>query len=112
MRSTIKALVIPMLLFSGACHAGAKAGSTKSLAPLGHYTEYTCTFGKYGSVTTHVGGIGRTYIIVNQKRYPSYGGEKFVQSNDDDNVVMMFDRKGNLSYKGDIPGRNCRVSHG
>lgn len=67
MKYTIKFFIIPMLLVSSACHAAIKSASTNHDASAGHYTEYTCTFGKYGSVTTHVGGIRKTYITVGKK---------------------------------------------
>ena len=96
--------MIPALLVtSTGCAA---AGS----APAGHYIERTCTFGKYGPVTVHEGGIGHTYIVVRGKKYPSTDGENFVQSDDDDSVAVMFDRKGNLSYQGEVPGRNCHTT--
>ncbi len=110
MKFTIKVVVIPMLLFSSACHVAVKSASTKRSEQSDNYTEHTCTFGKYGSITVHEGGIDDIYIVVNRKKYPSYGGENFVQSKDDIDVVMMFDRQGNPSYRGEIPGRNCRVS--
>lgn len=68
-----------------------------------------CTFGKYGPITIHEGGVKDTYILVQGKKYPSNGGGYLVQSNDDVNVGVIFDRKGNPSYQGVIPGRNCRV---
>lgn len=104
MTCTIKAFMVPALLVTSVGCAAAKP------APSGHYTEHTCTFGKYGPVTVHEGGIGNTYIVVHGKRYPSTGGENFVQSDADDSIAVMFDRKGNPSYRGEIPGRNCRVA--
>jgi len=104
MARLIKALMPPVLLVVSAnCAAAASA-------PTGHYVEHTCIFGKYGPVTVHQGGIGRTYIVVRGKRYPSTGGENFVQSDDDDSVAVMFDRKGKLSYQGEILGKNCRIT--
>ena len=100
----VKALVVSALLVTSAGCAAAKSARTE------HYTEHTCTFGKYGLVTVHEGGIGHTYIVVRGKRYPATGGENFVQSDDDDSVAVMFDRKGGLSYQGEIPGQNCRIT--
>ena len=105
----IKLLIIPIIFFSSACGGATKSFSTERSAPGNHYTEHTCLFGKYGYITVHEGGIDNTYIIVNQKRYASYGGENFVQSKDNVDVVMMFNRRGELSYQGEIAGRNCHV---
>ena len=104
MARSIKTLIIlGLLVVSTGCAAA-------SPAPTGHYVEHTCTFGKYGPVTVHQGGIGRTYIVVRGKRYPSTGGENFVQNDDDDSVAVMFDREGKLSYQGEVPGKNCRIT--
>lgn len=108
----VKSLIVSMFLASGACHAASKSASTKRAASTNHYIERTCTFGKYGPITVHEGGVKDTYITVKGKKYPSNGGGFFVTSNDDVNVAVMFDRKGNPSYQGEIPGRNCRVIHG
>ena len=106
MTCTIKAFMVAALLVTSVGCAAAKPASA------GHYTEHTCNFGKYGQVTVHEGGIGHTYIVVRGKRYPSTGSENFVQSDEDDSIAVMFDRKGNPSYQGEIPGRNCRVARG
>ena len=75
MAFTFKALVIPALLASSAGCAADKPVSA------GHYVEHTCTFGQYGDVTVHEGGINDIYIVVHGKKYPASGGEDFVQSN-------------------------------
>ncbi len=111
MKLMICGSMISMLLVSGVGYAATRSTPVDRSASITHYTEHTCAFGQYGLVTVHEGGIGNTYIVVRGKRYPSTGGENFVQSNDDDNVAVMFDRKGNMSYRGEVPGRNCHVTH-
>ncbi|WP_347091090.1 hypothetical protein [Sphingomonas parapaucimobilis] len=99
-----KTSIICALLIASASCVDAKP------AAAGHYTEYTCTFGKYGRITVHKEGIDHTYIIVRGKKYPATGGVNFIASDDDDSVGVMFDRKGNLSYGSDgIPGKDCRT---
>jgi tellurite resistance-related uncharacterized protein len=105
-----RAPTISALLFLSAGCAAEAPASTKQADPSAHFTEHTCKFGKYGDVTIHEGGLKNTYIIVNGKKHPSTGGHDFIQSNNDDTVVVMFDLKGNPSYQGDIPGRDCRVT--
>jgi len=75
-----------------------------------HYKEYVCTFGSYGRIVIHQGGFGRTYIIVRGKKYPASGGMNFIQGDDDPDVVVMFDRKGNLYYKTTILGKDCKTT--
>ena len=105
-----EAFLISMVLLSSAGRAATHSAATRQTSSSGHYIEYACTFGKYGPVVIHEGGVGTTYIVVHGKKYPSTGGEDFVQSDTDDGVAVMFDRRGNPSYRGEVPGRNCRVS--
>ena len=107
-KASIIHTVVPILV--RALLVTTAGGAAAMPAADGHYTEHTCSFGTYGPVTVHEGGIGRTYITVGGKDYPATGGENFVQSDADDSVAVTFDGKGGLFYRGEIPGRDCRVT--